>query len=86
MAVTLTGVKMQDRIKQLAQEAGMYVAVKGEPWPKWMGAEECELAYQKFAELIVEECATVVERNLFQGIGWNTSRAVRRHFGIGVEE
>jgi hypothetical protein len=41
---------------------------------------------QKFAELIVEECATVIERNLFQGIGWNTSRAVKRHFGIGDEE
>ena len=37
---------------------------------------------EKFAELIIEECATVIERNLFQGIGWNTSRAVRRHFGI----
>jgi hypothetical protein len=41
---------------------------------------------EKFAELIVEECATVIERNLFQGIGWNTSRAVRRHFGIEDEE
>jgi hypothetical protein len=42
--------------------------------------------HEKFAELIVEECATVIERNLFQGIGWNTSRAVRRHFGIEDEE
>jgi hypothetical protein len=42
--------------------------------------------YERFAELIVEECATVIERNLFQGIGWNTSRAVRRHFGIEDEE
>jgi hypothetical protein len=44
-------------VKQLAQQAGMYVDLKGEPWPKWMGAEECELAYAKFAELIVSECA-----------------------------
>ena len=42
--------------------------------------------YERFAELIVEECATVIEQNLFQGIGWNTSRAVKRHFGIGDEE
>lgn len=77
---------MNERIKQLAQEADMYVDLKGTPWPKWMSAEECELAYQKFAELIIEECSTVIERNLFQGIGWNTSRAVRRHFGIGIEE
>jgi hypothetical protein len=40
----------------------------------------------KFAELIVNECTTVIEKNLFQGIGWNTSRAVRKHFGIGIEE
>jgi hypothetical protein len=86
MVAISTGVKMQDRIKQLAQQAGMYVDVKGEPWPKWMGAEECELAYQKFAELIVEECTTVIDRTLFQNIGWNTSRAVRRHFGIEDEE
>jgi hypothetical protein len=40
---------------------------------------------EKFAELIVQECATVIERNLFQGIGWNTSRAVKRHFGMEEE-
>jgi len=40
---------MNKRIQELAQEAGMYVDVKGKPWPKWMGAEECEQAYQKFA-------------------------------------
>jgi hypothetical protein len=42
--------------------------------------------HEKFAELIVAECTTVIEQNLFQGIGWNTSRAVRRHFGIEDEE
>jgi len=42
--------------------------------------------YERFAELIVRECADVVEKNLYQNIGWNTSRAVRRHFGLGPEE
>ena len=41
---------------------------------------------EKFAELIVLECAKVVEQNLFKGIGWNTSRAVKRHFGIEDDE
>ena len=77
---------MNKRIKELAEQAGMYVEVKGEPWPKWMGAEECEAAYARFAELIVQECAVVIEKNLFKGIGWNTSRAVKRHFGIEIEE
>ena len=43
---------------------------------------EVEKIMKEFAELSVEECTTVIDRNLFQNIGWNTSRAVRRHFGI----
>ena len=77
---------MHPQIQKLAEQAGMYVDVNGEPWPRWMGAEECEAAYARFAQLIVEECTTVIERNLFQGIGWNTSRAVKRHFGLESEE
>lgn len=77
---------MQDQIKQLAIQADLYVDVKGEPWPRNMNGEDIEGAYERFAKLIIEECATVIERYLFQGIGLNTSRAVRRHFGIGVEE
>ena len=41
---------------------------------------------EKFAELIVLECAKVVEQNLYKNIGYNTSRAVKRHFGIEDEE
>ena len=52
---------MNLRFKQLAQEAGLYVDLKGSPWPKWMGAEECEVAYAKFAELIAKECITKIE-------------------------
>ena len=52
---------MNQQIRELAQQAGMYVDVKGEPWPKWMGAEECEAAYARFAELIVKECANMAE-------------------------
>ena len=43
-------------------------------------------AIEKFAELIVEECTTVIEKNLFQNIGYNTSKAVKRHFGMVDEE
>ena len=69
---------MNERIKQLAKEAAREMNETGTySEPKFQ---------EKFAELIVEECATVIERNLFQGIGWNTSRAVRRHFGIEDEE
>ena len=79
-------ISMHPRIQKLAQEAGLYVDVNGQPWPRNMNGEDIEGAYQKFAELVIQECATVVEKNLFKGIGWNTSRAVKRHFGIEIEE
>ncbi len=69
---------MNERIKQLAKEAAREMNETGTySEPKFQ---------EKFAELIVRECATVIDRNLFQNIGWNTSRAVRRHFGIEDEE
>ena len=72
---------MNQRIKQLAIEANLISSESN-------GFDQTRLsiAQQKFAELIVQECATVIERNLFQGIGWNTSRAVKKHFGIEIEE
>jgi hypothetical protein len=77
---------MNERIKELAERAE-YQAQKqsGSDWEVHVEPSR-EQIFEKFAELIVEECATVIERNLFQGIGWNTSRAVRRHFGIEDEE
>ena len=67
---------MNQRIQDLINQAGTDVS------GKWMSVDNAE----KFAQLIIEECTTVIERNLFQGIGWNTSRAVKRHFGIEGEE
>jgi hypothetical protein len=79
---------MNSQIKQLAEQAG-FVLWKNESWNPgdtvdWSCRYDDEL--KKFAELIVQECTTVIEKNLFQGIGWNTSRAVKRHFGIEDEE
>ena len=62
---------MNERIRELAEQV--------------YGTQATEQEI-KFAELIVQECATVIERNLFQGIGWNTSRAVRQHFGINNDD
>ena len=66
---------MNERIKELLKQSGLQ---------PYYDAQEGQI--EKFAELIVEECAMVIERNLFQGIGWNTSRAVKRHFGMEDEE
>jgi hypothetical protein len=76
---------MNERILKLAEQAG------AETWSRAPMRAVTGLAFtdenlEKFAELIVEECTTVIDRTLFQNIGWNTSRAVRRHFGIEDEE
>jgi len=51
-----------------------------------LGYDKIKEIQYRTVELIVQECATVIERNLFQGIGWNTSRAVKQHFGIEEPE
>jgi hypothetical protein len=72
---------MSNRFEDLMYHAGLTASGSWDEMDKYD-----RVAIMKFAELIVEECATVIEQNLFQGIGWNTSRAVRRHFGIEDEE
>ena len=77
---------MNKRIRQLAEQAGMYVDVKGEPWPRWMGAEECEAAYKKFAELIVQECAQICQDQpnhyALKTDRDNCAVAIKEHFGV----
>jgi hypothetical protein len=80
---------MNERIREIKEstrpeidwEARHYVELNNGEKEKWM-----DEWFEKFAELIVQECADVVEKNLYQNIGWNTSRAVRRHFRLGPEE
>ena len=74
---------MNKRIRQLAQEAGMYVDLNGNPWPKWMSGEECEAAYKKFAELIVRECMQVLDPGGHQLIArFQARKWLAEHFGV----
>ena len=75
---------MNERILKLAVEAGLYIDLNGTPWPRAMSAEECEAAYKKFAELIVEECVRKV-RNRGGMCGALASNWIEEHF-YGVEE
>ena len=74
---------MNERIRLLAQEAGMYVDLNGNPWPKWMSGEECEAAYKKFAELIVRECMQVLDPGGHQLIArFQARKWLAEHFGV----
>ena len=69
---------MNERIKELAVQAGMILGDAGEfDMAKFMPKEV------KFAELIVQECAEVADnadamRQKWEGIG----KYVRKHFGV----
>ena len=75
---------MNKRIKELAVEAGLYVDLNGEPWPKWLGAEECELAYERFAESIIKECAKQVNHIRKQG-GPTWGEVIQKHFDVDIK-
>ncbi len=72
---------MNQRSKQLAIEAGLYVDLKGEPWPKWMSAEECEVAYPRFAELIVKEMLATCEEHP-AWTGRMIGEQIKQRFGV----
>ena len=77
---------MNERIRQLGAEAGLYVDLNGTPWPRAMSAEACEAAYEKFAELIVQECMEQVWYTREDGINGNISQVIKdrikEHFGV----
>ena len=73
---------MNKQIKELAQQAGMYVDLNGNPWPKAMSAEECEAAYKKFAELIVRECADLFPLTGRPLSGGTIQSMIKEHFGV----
>ena len=58
---------MNERIKELMKQAGT------DSSGKWMGVEHAE----KFAELIVQECAKVADG------GWaDPGHQIKQHFGV----
>ncbi len=49
---------MNERIRELAEQAGLKVNADGEIGPAFFGS--IDAGYKKFAELIVRECANVL--------------------------
>ena len=84
--------KMNERIKQLAEQAGISLSQKDYSYYWVESAEDIE----KFAELIVAECAKVCDDldiddwgdKSFDDGTYYCSRAIKTHFGVedGKEE
>lgn len=76
---------MNERIQELADQSGLYVDLNGRPWPKNMSAEECEAAYKKFAELIVQDGINKILEWKNEPFPFDEHTAVwilKKHFGI----
>jgi len=76
---------MNERIRELAKEAGLKVNPDGEIGPAFFGSVDA--GYRKFAELIVRECASACESATKEGeplhlVSLGYSQRVKEHFGV----
>ena len=68
---------MNERIKELAEQAGMIIGdASNFDMAKFMPKEV------KFAELIVAECAYIAARAQDENMGWDISGIIKEHFGV----
>jgi hypothetical protein len=74
---------MNERIKQLAEQAGFDIEVEDifnyEPQHSFIGSDE---NMKKFAELIVKECAGLVEDYYDEDTKYLAGHIIRKHFGV----
>jgi hypothetical protein len=72
---------MNERIKELADQADVLadnvIQTPGEYHPDYG-----RVWNEKFAELIVRECAKLVEENMDPQNAWITPRYIKEHFGV----
>lgn len=75
---------MNQRIQELANQAGLFADLDGKPWPRALSAEESITAYNKFAQLIICECANTVNgMEQYEGQGdCSTAEYIKEHFGV----
>ena len=52
---------MNERIRELAINAGLYVETKVGYWPRNMNGEDIEGAYQRFGEALIRACVEDIE-------------------------
>lgn len=64
---------MNERIREL--EARCWTQRLPEHGPSWFD-------FEKFAELIVRECARVADINQAENMDWNISEIILEHFGV----
>lgn len=72
LSINHKGEGMNERIRELAEQAGFYVAMFDEP-------NQDNIKIEKFAKLIIRECAIVASD--YDGAQY-VGIAIEKHFGI----
>lgn len=72
---------MNERILELATQAGLYSDWNGTPWPRGMSTDECTAAYEKFSKLLVKECILRCYAN-DHSPSYEAARRIAEHFGV----
>ena len=72
---------MNERVKELLAQA--YDQAVPETWTT-LSSEQLDRVYEKFAELIVQECAEVVQegRWMVPPSQHQLARSIKQHFGV----
>ena len=70
---------MNERIQQLAEQCTSFHT----DYDFEHGYSDVEyFDKEKFAELIVRECASVAAKNQAEDMGWDISEIIKEHFGV----
>ena len=77
---------MNERIKELAIQAGFFYEDYKDIWYLEYHNESCEEEMEKFAELIVRECAEIAYNKQYKHSAAHTrgdcAEAIKQHFGV----
>jgi len=80
---------MNERIKELAIQAGFFYEDYKDIWYLEYHNETCEEEMKKFAESIIKECARIADEKLpYVGCGYITKTKgmlIKEHFGVDYE-
>ncbi len=78
---------MNERIRELAIQAGFFYEDYKDIWYLEYHNETCEEEVKKFAELIIRECCDVLQTETIRhdGYGYNQGflhKKIKEHFGV----
>lgn len=67
--------QMHDKLRQFERESKLEIYGLGAKRIPW------EAALEKYAELIVEECAKIADQHTHDG-EWDIAKLIKQHFGL----